>query len=140
MERTSWECKIVSTYPSHKQGMELLMQEVNHSVMLIAFLDNNSCIHDQSTEKFSENRTHQQGRWLKFVHSVHSSSLHLTTLTCLQEVNTSPSLRIQNFLSCHQNHSGGGPVYSNWWVLAHQKNLVPFLENRQAGAPVQVHF
>lgn len=38
---------------------------------------------------------------VEIVHSVHSSSLHLTRLTCLQEVDTSPSHQILHFLPHH---------------------------------------
>lgn len=67
--------------------------------------------YDQLMQEFNENRTHQQ---MQSVHSVHSSSLHLTRLTCLQEVNTSPSPRVPDFvLQHHPNHSDGDSMDPN---------------------------
>jgi len=70
------------------------------------------------------------------IHSVHSSSLHLTRLTCLQEVNISPNH--QHLLPHHHwSHSGGDPIDPNQCLPEHQQRPEALLENTYAGVPVQ---
>lgn len=103
-------------------------------------MNKESFIHDQWTQESDENRTHQQMQMVVIWHSVHSSSLHLTRLTCLQEVNTS---------SCHHpdfsHHPtspapGGDPTNPNLWLFEHQSFLVSFHGNMLAALLIQAPF
>jgi len=75
------------------------------------------------------------------IHSVHSSSLHLTRLTCLQEVNISPNHQHQHQLPHHHwSHSGGDPIDPNQCLPDHQQRPEALLESTYAGVPVQGRF
>lgn len=72
-------------------------------------------------------------------HSVHRSSLHLTRLTCLQEVNTS-SCHHPEISLYHPTHPGGDAINPNPWLLEHQSCLESFHWNMLAVLPIQAPF
>ena len=70
-----------------------------------------------------------------------SSSLHLTRLTCFQEVNISPNHLLPHCL--HQHHPNVSDVDSTYPILLsvdQEKPLVSFHGDMWAVALIQVHF
>ncbi|RDX99982.1 hypothetical protein CR513_16887, partial [Mucuna pruriens] len=91
------------------------------------------CINIISSEKIDARIEYSPSQINPPIHSVQSSSLHLTRLTCLQEVNISPNHQYQRSLPHHHlSHSGGDPIDPNQLLPEHQQRPESLLESTYA--------